>query len=137
MGRGKLAVHDAGYFFGYADASQKCLMFFLLAFVFLLRAFPAFHQLFSALLIRIFLASISEPVDVMSTGEMRSEAIQIITEYTQPGDFVVDTFGGGFTTAAACHRLGRRCLTCDIDAEAVQKGFERLAWEREQREKNK
>lgn len=65
------------------------------------------------------------------------EAIQIITEYTQPGDLVVDPFGGGFTTAAACHRLGRRCLTCDIDAEAVQKGFERLAWEREQREKNK
>lgn len=63
------------------------------------------------------------------------EAIQVITEYTQPGDVVVDPFGGGFTTAAACYQMGRRCLTCDIDAEAVQKGLERLAQERQKKEK--
>ena len=64
-----------------------------------------------------------------------SEAIQMIGEYTNPGDLVVDPFGGGFTTAAACYRLGRRCLSCDINDEAVQNGLERLAMERE--EKNK
>jgi ParB-like chromosome segregation protein Spo0J len=65
------------------------------------------------------------------------EAIHFIEAYTKAGDLVVDPFGGGFTTAAACYRLGRRCLSCDIDAEAVQKGLERLAQEREQRENNK
>jgi ParB-like chromosome segregation protein Spo0J len=58
------------------------------------------------------------------------EFIRFIDRFSKPGDLVVDPFGGGFTTAAACHRLGRRCLTCDIDAESVQRGLERLAQER-------
>jgi site-specific DNA-methyltransferase (adenine-specific) len=59
------------------------------------------------------------------------EAMHFIRAFSQPGDLVVDPFGGGFTTAAACHRLGRRCLTCDVDAEAVQRGSQRLADERD------
>lgn len=59
-----------------------------------------------------------------------SEEMHFIGHLTMPGDLVVSPFGGGFTTAAACHRLGRRCLTCDIDADAVQGGLERLAQER-------
>ncbi len=59
-----------------------------------------------------------------------SEEMHFIENLTMPGDLVVSPFGGGFTTAAACHRLGRRCLTCDIDADAVQGGLERLAQER-------
>ena len=65
------------------------------------------------------------------------EAIHFIEAYTKAGDLVVDPFGGGFTAAAACFRLGRRCISCDIDAEAVQMGLERLAQERERRENNK
>ena len=59
------------------------------------------------------------------------EFMHFVEAFSEPGELVVDPFGGGFTTAAACHRLGRRCLTCDIDAEAVQRGLERLAQERQ------
>jgi site-specific DNA-methyltransferase (adenine-specific) len=59
------------------------------------------------------------------------ETMHFIRSFSQPGDLVVDPFGGGFTTAAACQRLGRRCLTCDVDAEAVQRGLHRLAEQRE------
>lgn len=60
-----------------------------------------------------------------------SGEIFFIENLTMPGELVVSPFGGGFTTAAACHRLGRRCLTCDIDADAVQRGMERLTQERQ------
>ena len=40
---------------------------------------------------------------------------------------MVDPCGGGFTTAVACKRLGRRCVSCDIDEAAVIRGRERLA----------
>ena len=53
--------------------------------------------------------------------------MHFIEAFSKPGDLVVDPFGGGFTTAAACHELGRRCLTCDISEEAVQNGLLRLA----------
>jgi DNA modification methylase len=59
------------------------------------------------------------------------ETMHFIRAFSQPGALVVDPFGGGFTTAAACQRLGRRCLTCDVDAEAVQRGLQRLAEERD------
>lgn len=58
------------------------------------------------------------------------ETMHFIRSFSQPGDLVVDPFGGGFTTAAACQRLGRQCLACDIDADFVQRGLERLAQER-------
>ena len=59
------------------------------------------------------------------------EFMHFIDKFSNPGDLVVDPFGGGFTTAAACHRLGRPCLTCDIDPDCVQSGLERLAQERQ------
>jgi DNA modification methylase len=39
---------------------------------------------------------------------------------------VVDPCGGGFTTAEACLRLSRQCVSCDFDPECVRKGQERL-----------
>lgn len=59
------------------------------------------------------------------------EEMYFIERLTQPDDLVLSPFGGGFTTAAACYRLGRRCLSCDIDADAVERGRQRLALEME------
>ena len=45
------------------------------------------------------------------------------------GDLVIDPCAGGFTTAIACYRLGRRFVGCDIDADNVAAGRMRLAEE--------
>ena len=55
---------------------------------------------------------------------------KLIERFSKPGDLVVDFCGGAFTTAIACHRLGRRFVGCDIDQAAVAIGQERLAQER-------
>ena len=58
-----------------------------------------------------------------------AEVKKLVDDLSQPGDLVVDPCGGGFTTAIACHLLGRRFVGCDIDKAAVLKGQERLALE--------
>jgi len=55
------------------------------------------------------------------------EVESLVRYFSRPGDLVVDTCGGGFTTAVACHDLGRRCISCDLDRSAVIRGQDRLA----------
>jgi len=50
-----------------------------------------------------------------------------VRQFSKPGDLVVDPCGGGFTTAIACKRLGRRFVGCDVDKSCVLKGQARLA----------
>ncbi len=52
---------------------------------------------------------------------------RLLSDFSQPGDLVVDPCGGGFTTALACVRLGRRCISCDIEEAAVIRGQDRIA----------
>lgn len=61
-----------------------------------------------------------------------SEIESLVTAFSEPGEMVIDPCGGGFTTASACFRLKRRCVSCDVDEVAVQRGLERLAAEKEQ-----
>lgn len=56
-----------------------------------------------------------------------AEVERLVRDFSEPGDLVVDPCGGGFTTAVACKRLGRRCVSCDIDEAAVIRGQDRLA----------
>lgn len=56
-----------------------------------------------------------------------TEAINFIEMFTKVGDLVCDPFGGSFTTAVACYRLGRKFIGCDIDAGCVARGHARLA----------
>lgn len=58
-----------------------------------------------------------------------AEVEQLIRDFSEVGDLVVDPCGGGFTTALACRNQGRRCISCDIDETAVIRGQERLAGE--------
>ena len=55
-------------------------------------------------------------------------------QFSKPGDLVVDPCGGGFTTAVACYRLGRRFIGCDCDEECVLRGRQRLVEEQAKRE---
>jgi site-specific DNA-methyltransferase (adenine-specific) len=58
-----------------------------------------------------------------------AEAAYFIERLTEPGDLVVDPFCGSGTTAAVCRRTKRRCLTADVDANAVAIARERVASE--------
>jgi site-specific DNA-methyltransferase (adenine-specific) len=58
------------------------------------------------------------------------EVERLVRYFSTPGDLVVDPCAGSFTTAVACHRLGRRFVGCDVDKAAVVVGQERLAEER-------
>ena len=64
------------------------------------------------------------------------EEIHLIEKLSSPGDLVLSPFGGGFTSALACHRLNRKCITCDIDANSVEIGLGRLAEERSSASQN-
>jgi site-specific DNA-methyltransferase (cytosine-N4-specific) len=45
---------------------------------------------------------------------------------TNPGDLVVDPFGGSLTTMAECEKLGRHCITSDHCMEYLQGGSYRI-----------
>lgn len=64
---------------------------------------------------------------------------RIVTASSQPGETVLDFFAHAGTTLLACERLGRKCITCDIDpvfAEITIRRLERyratgkLGWQR-------
>ena len=55
-----------------------------------------------------------------------AEIEKLIRYFTRPGDLVVDPCGGGFTTAVAAQRLGRQCVSCDIEKAHVVTGQQRL-----------
>ena len=55
-----------------------------------------------------------------------AEIERLLLNFTKPGDLIVDPCGGGFTTAAACLKLGRECVSCDIEKAYVVTGQERM-----------
>lgn len=59
-----------------------------------------------------------------------AEIERLVSYFSQPGDLISDPCGGGFTTAVACQRLGRRCISCDVEKSSVISGQERLKEER-------
>jgi site-specific DNA-methyltransferase (adenine-specific) len=54
------------------------------------------------------------------------ESERLIKYFSDPGNLVVDPCGGGFTTAEACLRLSRRCVSCDVSSQCVSNGLDRL-----------
>jgi DNA modification methylase len=55
------------------------------------------------------------------------EVEMLVRYFSAQGDLIVDPCGGGFTTAVACQALGRCCVSCDVDKQAVAKGQQRLS----------
>ena len=59
--------------------------------------------------------------------EPLEEVERLVKDFSQPGDQVVDPLGGAFTTAVACKRHDRKCISCDNNEAAVIRGQDRLA----------
>jgi len=51
----------------------------------------------------------------------------IVSDYTRPGDLIVDPCGGHATTLLAARALGRRAIGAEMDPEAYEAGARRLA----------
>lgn len=51
---------------------------------------------------------------------------RLILAYTNPGDWILDPFGGSGTTAVVAQALGRNCTTLDISPSSCQSIRERL-----------
>lgn len=56
-------------------------------------------------------------------------AMEILEQFSEPGDLVLDAFAGSFTFAVACLRLGRRCISIELDPVYAAAGRDRLAAE--------
>ena len=56
-------------------------------------------------------------VPVFSTPKPEKLLERILYIATDPGDIVVDVFGGSGTTAAVAHKMGRRWVTCELIAD--------------------
>lgn len=54
---------------------------------------------------------------------------QIILNFTEPGDKILDPFGGTMTTAVAAKYLGRKCMCIEIDKHYCEIGKLRLQQE--------
>lgn len=61
-----------------------------------------------------------KPVDLM---------MNLVSDFTDPDETILDPFSGSATTGAAALRLGRRFIGCEIDATYHALAFERLAAE--------
>lgn len=60
-------------------------------------------------------------------GQSETGFEQLVNALTEPGQLVCDPFLGAGTTAAACVKLHRRIVGCDIDAAWVDKAKARCA----------
>lgn len=58
--------------------------------------------------------------EVFDTPKPESLLERIIHIATHPGELVVDIFGGSGTTAAVAHKMGRRWVTAERNAQTVQ-----------------
>lgn len=67
-----------------------------------------------------------EPKDHHDWQRTEAETTHWLKALAEPGELVVDPFGGGFTTAACCLRLGLRCVSCDLVEQVVNVGKCRL-----------
>ena len=54
------------------------------------------------------------------------EVERLVRYFSKPGDLVCDPAAGGFTVAAACFGLGRKCISCDCEKKYVVNGQKRL-----------
>lgn len=57
--------------------------------------------------------------DLFDTPKPERLLERIMLVATEPGDVVVDLFGGSGTTAAVAHKMGRRWITAEVSPETV------------------
>lgn len=52
--------------------------------------------------------------------------VELVSLFTDRGDLVLDPFGGSMTTAVACKRLGRRCISIELEEKWCAAGAQRV-----------
>lgn len=52
--------------------------------------------------------------------------VELIEDFTDPGEVVLDPYGGSMTTGVACVITGRRFIGCEINPDYAEVGIERL-----------
>lgn len=52
---------------------------------------------------------------------------EVLRDFTDPGDLVIDTFGGSGTTPVSCRYEGRRCVVIELSEEYARHMAQRLA----------
>ena len=60
------------------------------------------------------------------TQKSLSVLIDLLNAFTNDGDIVLDPFAGSFTTAVACHKLGRHYIGFELDPDYYAQGTARL-----------
>lgn len=60
-------------------------------------------------------AKVTDGEKVHATQKTISIIEKIVTENTEPGDLVLDTFGGSGTTAVVCRKTGRNYIVMELD----------------------
>lgn len=65
-----------------------------------------------------------------------AEAEELVKDFSDTGDLVVDPCGGSFTTAVACRHLGRKFIGCDVDPKCIEIGHKRVVEEIQRKEAN-
>lgn len=58
--------------------------------------------------------------------------LEIVSDFTRPGDLVIDTHCGSGTTGVACVRLGRRFIGCEVNPAYANVARDRLESETRQ-----
>ena len=63
----------------------------------------------------------SQAIEALGYPTQKPETLleRIILASSNPGDLVIDVFGGAGTTAAVAEKLGRRWITCDFGKHAI------------------
>lgn len=52
--------------------------------------------------------------------------LKLIEQFTDPGETILDPFGGSMTTALACKQLGRKCISIEMNEAYCEIGVKRL-----------
>jgi len=58
----------------------------------------------------------------------------LLHNYAKPGDRILDTHGGSFSSAIACHYAGHHLTGCELDLDYFAAGVERVKRETAQRD---
>lgn len=58
--------------------------------------------------------------DFFATPKPESLMERVFTVGSDPGDWIIDIFGGSGTSAASAHKMGRKWITCELGDQAVK-----------------
>jgi len=64
--------------------------------------------------------------EMHSTSKPERIMIELIKQLTEPGDTVIEPYGGSGTTPACCKMLGRKCICMEISEKYAQVIVQRL-----------